>query len=190
MLSYSSSWSDLNSICRSCFSCNFYFCHLGNVLVSFIQCAHLIITFSDIIAVLCISLPQPGGASDELMSQVPNWRCCAWGNGKLASPSRCWRIFKIHFHCACSRTGWTNVFCQKSFTGKLLIKWNVCVRERSFCFLPKPRACLGFFFFIFLLNLELKCKTLKMKICIKKTGIFFFRNASFWNSSTISNFCY
>lgn len=40
------------SIYRSCFSCNFYFCHLCNVLVSLIQCAHLMIT-------LC-HCPNPG----------------------------------------------------------------------------------------------------------------------------------
>lgn len=153
------------SICRSCFSCNFYFCHLCDVLVSLIQCAHLIIAFSDVTTVLCISLPKAGGVSSELlfMSWVPNWRCCAWGKGKTSSPSGCWRIFKIHFHSAWSSMGWTNFFCQKSFTSKLLIKWNVCGRERSFCFLPKPRVC--WLIFLFLLNLELKYKTFKMKTC-------------------------
>lgn len=92
------------SICRSCFSCNFYFCHLCDVLVSLIQCAHLIIAFSDVTTVLCISLPKARGVSSELlfMSRVPNWRCCAWGKGKTSSPSGCWRIFKIHFHSAWS----------------------------------------------------------------------------------------
>lgn len=55
------------SICRSCFSCNFYFCHLCDVLVSLIQCAHLIIAFSDVTTVLCISLPKAGGVSSELL---------------------------------------------------------------------------------------------------------------------------
>lgn len=131
------------SIYRNCFSCNFYFCHLCNVLVSLIQCAHLIITFSEVITVLSISLPKPRGVSGELLftSQVPHWRCCAWGKGKFTSPSRCWRRFKIHFHCVWGSMVWANFFCQKSFTGKLLIKLNACVKEKRFCFLPKSRVC-------------------------------------------------
>lgn len=81
--------------------------------------------------------------------------------------------------------GWTNFFCQKSFTGKLLIQWNECVKKRSFYFLPKPRVFSNFFS-LFLLNLELKYKTLKVKTCHWNSGIFFFRNPSFCNSSTTS----
>lgn len=63
----------------------FYFWHLCNVLVPFIQRAPVIPVISNTAAQSYISLPAPGG---EMMFtfQVPTGMCYAWGRGKLASP--------------------------------------------------------------------------------------------------------
>lgn len=62
-------------------------------------------------------------------------------------------------------------FCFFFFCEKCLLS----AKTKVFCLL-----------FFFVLNLELKYKTLKIKTFNPKPGIFLFRNASFWNSSTTS----
>lgn len=65
----------------------------------------------------------------------------------------------------------------------LLIKWNFLTKVSRggevFAVLPKPRC-----FVCFVLHPELQYKILKMKTFNPKPGIFLFRNAFFWNSST------